>query len=167
MNKVKEIDVEQFLKWTPELSVGIDVIDDQHKRIVHYINELHQAGLTQDREAVGRVLDQLVDYTLSHFSFEEAMMEEARYAFLPVHKKVHDLFGRRVDDYRQRFAQGEDVATAVKETLVKWLVEHIKRDDVDYAATVRANMGIDQLKPSAKAKSGWLDTTMTKFFGSK
>lgn len=159
--------MEQLLTWTPDLSIGIAAIDDQHKRIVDYINQLHRAHLTGDREAVGTVLDQLVDYTMSHFSFEEAMMEEARYRFLPVHRKVHEIFGRRIGEYQRRFANDEDVAVELKETLVKWLVDHIKRDDQDYTPTVRANMGEATLTPSATAKSGWLDTAMTRFFGVK
>ena len=67
----------QLLTWTPDLSVGIEIIDNQHKRIVEYINQLHEARIRQDKEAISQVIEELVDYTLSPFSFEESMMEEA------------------------------------------------------------------------------------------
>ena len=63
--------------WTKDLNTGIDVIDEQHKSIADYINNLERAIKQQDRTAVGQVLDELVDYTLSHFAFEESLQEEA------------------------------------------------------------------------------------------
>ena len=156
----------QLLEWTPELSVGIEVIDAQHKRIVEYINLLHEARLRRDREAIARVIEELVDYTLSHFSFEESMMEEAKYRFLAPHKKVHELFVRRVSEYQQRFKMGEDVETVaadMQNTLVTWLMNHIKREDMDYGPTVRASLGEDKLKHASAKKSGWLE----RFFGGR
>lgn len=154
----------ELLSWTPDLSVGIEVIDAQHKRIVEYINQLHEARLRGDKDAIARVIEELVDYTLSHFSFEESMMEEAHYRFLAPHKKVHELFVRRVSEYQQRFKMGEDtavVAADMQNTLVTWLMNHIKREDMDYGPTVRASLGEDKLKQVEAAKSGWL----RRFFG--
>ncbi|MCK9379432.1 MAG: bacteriohemerythrin [Sulfuritalea sp.] len=143
----------QLLSWTADLSVGIDAIDDQHKRIVHYINQLHEARLTQDRNDVAAVIEGLVDYTLSHFRFEEAMLQKALYPMLPVHKKVHRLFIRRISDYQQRFALGNDVAEELLITLVKWLGNHIKCEDMDYSPIVRARISEADLRQLKKGKS--------------
>jgi hemerythrin len=145
---------QQLVSWTPDLSLGIEVIDQQHKRIVDYINQLHDAGLHKDRESVRRVIEDLVDYTLSHFGFEEALMAEAGYRFLAPHKKVHELFVRRVDEYRQRFEQGEEVATELQGILVKWLMKHIKHEDKDYSAAVRAGLGEERLKAPQAGPAG-------------
>lgn len=128
--------------WSSELDTGIAVIDTQHRRILDYINKLGEAHAGgQGREAVGNVIAELVDYTLSHFSFEEALMEEAQYPFLKPHKKVHEIFTKRVGDFQTRFEVGEDVAAELHKLLVTWLVNHIKRDDYDYVASVKSNMG--------------------------
>ncbi len=156
----------QLINWTPDLSVGIDVIDNQHKRIVEYINMLHEARIRGDRETIERVIEELVDYTLSHFSFEESMMEQARYRFLQPHRRVHELFVRRVSEFQQRFKLGEDVAvvaTDMQNALVTWLLNHIKREDMDYAAVVRTNLGEQELK----ANSGGLGAALRRFFGGK
>jgi len=155
-----------LLTWTPDLSVGIDVIDSQHKRIVEYINLLHEARIRGDRDAIARVIEEMVDYTLSHFSFEESMMEQAHYRFLKPHQRVHELFVRRVNEFQQRFKLGEDVAVVaadMQNALVTWLMNHIKREDMDYSAVVRANLGDDELK----AKSGGLGRALLRFFGGK
>ncbi|MBT4863320.1 MAG: bacteriohemerythrin, partial [Gammaproteobacteria bacterium] len=94
------------IEWTRDLDTGIQVIDNQHKRIVEYINKLDDAGVTSDKEQISGVLTELVDYTLSHFTFEESLMEEAGYPFVRGHKRVHQLFVKRVGDYIQRFKMG-------------------------------------------------------------
>ena len=98
---------------------------------------MHAASQNDDRDVVGRIIDDLMEYTVSHFSFEEAMMERAGYRFLGPHKKVHELFTRRVAEFRQRFKLREDVASEMQETLIKWLMNHIKNEDRNYSATVR------------------------------
>ncbi|MES9906860.1 MAG: bacteriohemerythrin [Sedimenticola sp.] len=146
------------LIWTPDLDTGISVIDKQHQRIVEYINQLNHAQHDASREEVGEVLNQLVDYTLSHFTFEEELMEESGYRFVKAHKKVHKLFVRRVSDYVERFKVGEDITEELLASLRTWLINHIKNDDNDYSEIVRENMGDD-------GKSSWLSRSMKKIFG--
>lgn len=127
--------------WTEQLNTGIEVIDQQHRRIVEYINQLEDARASgHPRVEVSYIINELVDYTLSHFAFEESMQEEAKYPFIKAHKKVHELFAQRVAEYQVRFENGEDVSKALSSMLVTWLFNHIKRDDVDYVETVKANL---------------------------
>lgn len=142
----------QHISWTSDLATNIPVIDNQHQRIIDYINQLMDAQQHHSREEVGEVLTQTVDYTLSHFAFEESLMEEAGYPFLNAHKKVHQLFVKRVADYQQRFSMGEDIADELLTTLRAWLINHIKNDDRDYTPDVRANMKT----VSHKKTDGWL-----------
>lgn len=124
--------------WTDQLNIGIDVIDQQHRRIVEYINQLDDARTNgASREEMTWLINDLVDYTISHFGFEESMQEEAKYPFLKSHKKVHELFAQRVGEYQAKFEQGEDVSKALNSMLVTWLFNHIKRDDADYVETVK------------------------------
>ena len=143
------------IKWTDDLNTGIEVIDKQHMRIVDYINDLENAHQKQDKEAVRQVLDDLVDYTLSHFAFEESLQEEAGYKYCKPHKKVHELFVRRVNEYMERFKLGDDVSAEIHKLLSSWLINHIKRDDADYVAAVKTNMlGIISEKEKNK-DVGW------------
>ena len=148
------------IKWTDDLNTDIQIIDNQHRRIVEYINALDDISDSHDRNEVGRVLTELVDYTLSHFTFEESLMEEAGYCFIKGHKRVHDLFVKRVSDYQQRFQMGEDITDELLATLKSWLINHIKSDDNDYADTVRANMK----NLVANKGEGWLAHSVKKFF---
>ena len=149
------------IEWNDDLNTDIQVIDSQHKRIVEYINALDDVKQSHDRDEVGRVLNELVDYTLSHFAFEESLMEDAGYPFINGHKMVHELFVKRVGDFQTRFKMGEDVAEELLTALRSWLINHIKSDDNDYAETVRANM--DNI--NATKEAGWLSRSVKKFFG--
>ena len=80
------------MKWVPEYNTGIDVIDDQHRRILDYINEIDAIDVNTDRERVKQILENIIDYTQSHFTFEESLQEEAVYKYRVPHKRVHDLF---------------------------------------------------------------------------
>lgn len=150
-----------YLAWQDDLNTGIQVIDNQHKQIVEMINRLHDAQVQRSDGLVGQVIEELVDYTLSHFAFEEALLEDAGYEFTRAHKKVHELFIKRVSDYRLRFAAGEDVAEELKQLLGRWLFNHIRNDDANYADSVRANL---QLLTRDRERGGWLSRSLQRFF---
>lgn len=147
------------LRWSHELDTGIAVIDGQHKRIVEYINSMQDAQQNHDREAVGNIIDELVDYTVSHFSFEEELMEQAGYGFIVPHKKIHELFVKKVASFVERFKNGEEVGEDILNMLRKWLVNHIKNEDGDYVEAVERHMQHDG------HHQGWLRRTLGKFFG--
>lgn len=149
------------IAWTNDLSTGIDVIDNQHKRIVDYINELEKANTPGNHISVGQVLNELVDYTLSHFAFEESLQEEAGYKFAKPHKAIHEVFTKRVATFQERHNAGEDIAEQLHSMLGTWLAHHIKRDDMAYVSEVKAN--ITSIVKDKK-EGGWLSSSLGRFF---
>jgi hemerythrin len=151
-----------YLVWQDDLNTGIQVIDDQHKRIVDMINSLHQAKVSVGSGGeVGEVLNGLVDYTLSHFAFEESLLEEAGYEFTRPHKRVHEIFIGRVKDFNLRFQAGEDITDELLGLLSRWLFNHIRSDDAGYVQAVKDNMNS---LVSNKQAGGWFSRSMKKFF---
>lgn len=169
------------VNWTDDLSVGIDVIDKQHMRIVEYINELTQAiegNSPNRRKIILDILNDTIDYTESHFGFEEAMMEDAGYPFLRAHRKVHELFVHKVVTLKTQLENGEDIAVELRDALSRWLLNHIRNEDADYSKWVVA---LDKPAPGAAANApaapprnlhpqrdeGWLTTQLKRFFGGR
>ena len=113
-----------LLVWQDDLNIGIDVIDQQHRRIIEMLNHLHVAQASMQRAAVGEVIDEVVDYTMSHFAFEEELMEEAGYPFCAAHKRVHEVFIKRVSEYRMRFQAGEDISDELRTMLALAVQPH-------------------------------------------
>lgn len=139
------------MKWIAEYNTGIDVIDDQHKRILEYINEIENIHIMIDRVKVKGILDNIIDYTQSHFTFEESLQEEADYQYRIPHKRVHDLFIKKIESYRSRFEQGDSIESELHEVLSKWLINHIQHDDADYVGSVKQNM-MNIIKEKEKKK---------------
>lgn len=147
--------------WTSEYEIGIDVIDQQHRRIVDYINDVH-AVLEHEAEpeTVSDILLNLVDYTLSHFAFEEALMEEADYPDLTLHQMTHKTFEQQLDALTGRFQAGEMVADELADMLQDWLLKHIVTDDQSYTQSVRDNI----LKQSPDTHKSWVKRATDRYF---
>ncbi|MCG6863346.1 MAG: bacteriohemerythrin [Chromatiaceae bacterium] len=140
--------------WDTSLSVGIDVIDAQHRRIIDYLNELEVAKESADRDTVSEVLAGLIDYTRTHFLFEEELMTQAGYTLSDEHKATHDAFTAQMINYVRQHESGRDVTRKLMSDLRIWLTNHIKRDDKDYARSV-----------SKIINKGWVRKTRDSFFG--
>ncbi|MDD2989270.1 MAG: bacteriohemerythrin [Zoogloea sp.] len=151
-----------YLTWSSDLDTGIVEIDNQHKQIMDFINRLHDARQNADRANIIAVVDDLVEYTLSHFAFEECLIEDAGYEFVRGHKKVHELFVRRVNGFVERLGKGEDISHELHSLLHRWLFSHIRHDDAAYVAAVRPKI---KALTETQAPSGWLSRSLKRFFG--
>ena len=141
----------ESLQWNEVLATGIEEIDDQHKRLLEIINQLRvAAGQGARRDASAEALQQVLDYTIYHFDYEEKLLEKAGYELLPLHKRTHELFIRRIPDFQKRHAAGEDVLQEVHDMLARWLVHHIQNDDRGYAPTVKAYLKQDAKKSPSR-----------------
>jgi len=128
------------LEWTDNLNTGIQVIDRQHRRLVALINRLnyaHTGGASKDE--LGRVIDELLDYTQTHFAFEEAMLEDVSYATLTKHKAEHAQFIRQVEALVEKHKQKEASAVELNNLMVSWLFNHILHEDAAYVSAVTAS----------------------------
>lgn len=150
------------IEWGPQYEIGISVIDNQHRRIVEYINELDRISRLADRDGpVKEVFDNLVDYTLSHFAFEEALMEEAAYEDADAHRISHDTFIRQITTIQNRFHQGEAVVDQLSGVLMNWLLVHIANDDASYVPIVKQNIA----GKGSAAHVSWVRQAVRRFFG--
>jgi hemerythrin len=144
------------------------VIDNQHKQLIDYINDLHDAiempmSETDRKQRIADVVSDAIDYTESHFGFEETLLEDARYPYLKAHKRVHEVFVRRMLDYKDRLNKGEDIAHELLNTLGRWLLNHIRNEDNDYAKYLAEN----KENAASTQSQGWITSQLSKFFGSK
>lgn len=127
-----------FIHWTPDLDTGFDDIDDQHKVLVQYINDLYDAREAGNPEAIEEVFQHLIDYTVEHFSYEEMMLLEANYHLLEPHKKVHANFVNKMNVYQNRYHNGDKEALDELLNLLEgWLFRHIRLNDHGYVESVK------------------------------
>lgn len=124
-----------LIVWSEKLSVGIKSIDDQHKKLVALLNQLHDGMMAgKGKEVVGNVLKGLVDYTANHFRYEEELFARTGYADAAAHKKDHAELVRQVVAIQKKYEQtGPAVITIqVMNFLKDWLTAHILGTDMKY-----------------------------------
>ena len=118
--------------WKDAYSVGIPRIDTQHKGLVRLINELHAAMLARRaKKALFSIVDELVDYTLQHFAFEESMMRQRGYSALLEHQQLHQKITAQVYELRDKFRAGK--INIPIETVQALLSDHILSADMAYS----------------------------------
>ena len=131
------------IAWSDEYVTGIDIIDEQHKRLFQYFAEIQQCIDHQQAEEVENLCRNLIDYVLSHLVFEESLMEKAGYPLFEAHRKVHDNFRQRTNEYLYRVNGGIDplkVAREMRNDIGLWLINHIKHEDKHYVASVKRTL---------------------------
>lgn len=123
-----------FINWSDKLSVGVQQMDMQHKRLVELINELYEAmNSGKGNDVLEGVLNGLITYTKTHFKAEEQLMQQYGYPNFPGHKKLHDELTSRVVELNEKIKSGQVVtAVSVGNFLKDWLQNHIMIEDMKY-----------------------------------
>jgi len=108
--------------WKDEYSVGNELLDSQHRRLIELVDAL---GGDAD---LGEVLDGLRKYGSEHFRAEEALLETTNYPDLEKHRSYHDAFRIWLDDVAEAHRSGGDLAPArgdIQSYLRVWLANHL------------------------------------------
>ena len=124
-----------LITWSDTMSVNIKSIDEEHKKLVNMINELHSAmGSGKGKDIMGKILIGLADYTKTHFALEENLMQKHAYPGYLNHKGQHDALTKQVNDLYIKFQEGKAMITIeVMHFLKDWLTNHIQNTDKKYA----------------------------------
>ncbi len=123
-----------FLVWDKSYNTGIDQIDEDHKKLLNMINNLRSSVLCNTgREFERHTLQELVDYTETHFEKEERLMQEYGYPDYEGHKAQHDQMAQYVAGFIRRYDEdGKKVLPDVADHLTRWLIQHINGTDMKY-----------------------------------
>ena len=121
--------------WRPDYATGAERIDNQHKQLFDLVNELHDAMMKgKAKDQIQATLDQLISYTLTHFSDEETEMRRAGYPKLAEHIAEHKALTDKVTYYRQALRSGNLAITLEAMRFTgQWLRDHILQRDMDFA----------------------------------
>lgn len=120
--------------WDESLSVHVKKIDEQHQKLIQLINDLHEAmRQRKTNEALGKIIDELIAYTTSHFLTEETYFEQFQYIDRLAHKRRHSEFVKKVGEFQKEFTSGKLMLSMEIMTFLKdWLVNHIQGEDKKY-----------------------------------
>ena len=129
-----------LMTWTENYSVGIKSIDMQHQKLIGMLNELQDAMLAgKANDHIGRILDALVQYTVTHFAYEEKLFAAHGYKDAAAHKAEHDKLTQQVAEFQAQFKAGKSrLTSSILNFLRDWLNGHILGTDMKYAPFLKA-----------------------------
>ena len=129
-----------IIEWSPNLSVNIKTIDDQHRKLVDMVNTLHDSmkgGKAKD--VMNDLVAQLASYTDYHFKTEEEYFQKHKYPETLKHKAEHDALRKEVAALKGKLDSGEAIITVeVLYFLKDWLSKHILGSDKKYTKHLNA-----------------------------
>lgn len=136
----KHLTSRRFVAWKDDLSVGIETIDDDHKKLLTLINNLQTAVFYPTGEAFERqALKELVDYTRYHFEREEQMMKENDYPDYEAHKRQHEAMIAKVSGFMAAYDKDREGTVEELTVFLKdWLLKHIAGTDQQYSGHLRS-----------------------------
>lgn len=122
-----------------EYFTGIEQIDAEHRRLFEIAEEVYQLKqnefLVDKYDQIRSVLNELRDYTFTHFDHEEAYMQSIGYKRMFTQKVQHDAFRKKLEEMDiQSIDENEDGAIQdILTFLTDWLIHHILETDKQIA----------------------------------
>jgi hemerythrin len=127
-----------MIQWSEEYRLGLKDIDEQHKNLFAVANrayELLKNELRLDKyDQILEILDELRDYTATHFSQEEQYMASIGYPKLLSHKVQHSDFIEKISnvDLNSVDADQDKYLFDLLDFFADWLMNHILKTDRMY-----------------------------------
>lgn len=123
-----------LISWSSQLSVGIDSIDEQHKKLVNMINALNDAiSEGRSKDIMQKIFDGLAVYTTKHFAYEEDLFAQHGYAQSAAHQAEHNALLAQVGELKTKMDEGDFmIGIEVMAFLKDWLTNHILKTDMAY-----------------------------------
>jgi len=129
------------VSWSDSYAMGIKVIDDQHKDLLNFVNELfnHATGNEyEERTWFKEVIQQAVQYVKEHFATEEKYMKATHFPGYAEHKKTHDEFTLTIVKSVKDFDAGKRLVLEKFAYFLKdWVLSHIAVMDKQYCTYFR------------------------------
>ena len=136
------------IKWDESLVLGFDEIDSQHRSIFNSYGRLSEAvQLGKPDEIIEEMVNFYFEYLTVHFSAEEKIMDTHRYPKIDLQRQEHGAFIRDIDELKERIVREgatREVALETTGKLLRWLIQHIKKHDMDMVAYVRESVALER-----------------------
>ena len=143
------------LVWNEGMSVGVEAIDNDHKKIITILSRLIASQNSQDVDnVINQTFSELEHYIVEHFSREEALLEQFNYKKLDAHKDSHKKFVEKVAQLKQQWLENNtrEVRSEITDYLQHWLLKHILQEDQDYVGAIKSYQKIESYQQIKKAK---------------
>jgi hemerythrin-like metal-binding protein len=143
---------EEFIVWTEKCRIGIEEVDQQHRKLFALTNALHSSSVDKSenqQEVFSMALRECVEYVQRHFSYEEQLLEKLGYPELASHRAMHKTFVQQILDSTKAFKNGQDERNSIVifnfvRFLRDWIMSHIMVNDMEWANWVKTQYKKDK-----------------------
>lgn len=122
-------------EFKEEFLTGIELIDGEHRRLFEIANELYELKceefIPDKYDNIRHILEELRDYTLTHFEHEEEYMKSIGYKRMFTQLTQHNVLRETINNW-DLDAIDENQDETIEEMLgliTDWLVNHILSQD--------------------------------------
>ncbi|MCL2877504.1 MAG: hemerythrin family protein [Acidobacteria bacterium] len=147
-NNPNNTKITKGLAWKDEFNLGHDWVDMQHRRLFELVNGLIESCADgSDITKLKGTLDFLVNYAVNHFADEEALQLKYNYPEYEGHKRIHEDFKITVGGLVEKFTKSgssAELSSDVNKIVVRWLINHIQREDGKIGEYIRSLGNTDQ-----------------------
>ncbi|MGB8275634.1 MAG: bacteriohemerythrin [Alphaproteobacteria bacterium] len=138
----------QFFEWSEGMSVGVPLLDSDHKTLIRIINRLHESLQAHaGNDVLSAIFDDLMAYIEYHFAREEKVMKACGFPGYETHSEEHADFTFRIHNARERYLGGSNPELTVEllDYLKRWLSYHILIQDMAYKPYATAARDVDDI----------------------
>ena len=129
------------ISWDASMTTGVEALDNQHKQLISWLNDLLAAmSVGRGRAEVSSLLDKLGGYAVMHFGNEEECMAKYNCPVAAKNAAAHQDFIATFANLRDEFDRdgaSAHLVVRVESELMRWLTSHIKHTDTQLAPCVR------------------------------
>lgn len=129
-----------LFNWEPKYQLHVDQMDNEHKRLIALMNdlfEMHQHEVTYS--AIEVKLNELFNYTVTHFKHEEKYFTSLPYEKAESHKIIHRNLIEKLEKHSEKIKKNQKISEDFFDFLKVWLSAHIVGIDQGYASVSRAS----------------------------
>ena len=136
--------MEGQLVWKEDYNIGVDIIDQEHRRLFKIINKLFRFSDEKNKSqwACQEGIKFFKEHAAKHFSEEEEYMASVHYERLNVHRHIHNEFRERtlpaLEDELEQTGYCADSIEHFLGVCAGWLVGHTQMEDRAIAGKVKS-----------------------------
>jgi hemerythrin-like metal-binding protein len=132
------------VEWNNAFSIGIDVIDDQHKKFFELLDKSYLLIFQGNSQSeLSHLLDELIEYSKYHFAAEEELMRKHNYVNLDQHILKHRSFTNKVLSYKiDIIREHKYMSVDIFDFIRNWLMDHILETDIEMGENIRSKQNI-------------------------
>lgn len=118
-------------EFKDEYLTGIKMIDDEHRRLFELAEEIYnlknEEFIPDKYDNIRYILEQLREYTLTHFEHEEEYMESIGYNQIFTQKIQHNELREQINNWNlEDIDENQDgMIDEILKVVTEWLSDHI------------------------------------------